>query len=357
MQLNYNGYLFHTMVVNMALNDRENFWSIFFGLPRENESYLFYFASLKFILAPIANMISFVVHGIFNFFAPQNPLTISPEPEDGELEVQKPIRNAALYEHKSMTTSASSDQEMVNPQQLLEAFEMNSFSDGLGNTSLTAFLAYRVFNERTVYIQFHQQKLLSVLTQLCQIAQTSPTAKKLLTTPNNPVEYKGMNVASGIPINTPLMLLVKAGDSEGVKLLLPFYSAEELMITTPRGNSVFHIASITGQSTILTALMQRARELGIENVYQEHTNLAGYTAYQLFIALCQTKNYFQNLLDFSAPYLGGEEINKAAVSDSGASKVFVARRGAFEFRKLFDETHPAKEEAEDTNSMSLNNAQ
>jgi len=81
------------------------------------------------------------------------------------------------------------------------------------------------------------------------------------------------------------MLMVKAGNVECVKLLLPFYSAYKLMRPNLRRNSVFHIAAITGQAEILEALIQCAEVLNIRNVLIENTNNAHYAPGQMLKAL------------------------------------------------------------------------
>ena len=107
------------------------------------------------------------------------------------------------------------------------------------------------------------------------------------------------------------MLMVKAGNVECVKLLLPFYSADELMSPTLRGNSVFHIAALTGQAEILEALIQRAEVLNIRNVLIENTNNARYTPEQMLKALFLRENSFKSLGSLCDIYFGGEEIEKA----------------------------------------------
>lgn len=313
----------------------KNFWSRFFALPENNQSYLPYILSFKFIWAPIVFIVLTIKNWLFGFFGTsdkRNTHTVSPE------EHTITITGTPLYKDSNMTPSLSSPKEIVEPVQMLEQFETNPFSnDQIGNTPLTSFLAARVFNSLNNYKELYQQEIKAVLTQLCELAKTSKTAQKLLSTPNDPnIEVNANLIKSGMPVNTPLMLLVKAGDIEAVKLVLPFYSAEELMRTTPRGNSVFHIASITGQEEILVALKNRAQELNIWNAYREHRNNAGYTAYQMLTELYSTKNFFQNLLDFSDSFLGGEEINKVAVSDHGQKPVHVARRGAVAFYKTLN---------------------
>lgn len=266
--------------------------------------------------------------------------------------IEKPplsTRDAPLYNHKSMTSSSKI--ELIESTLMLKEFETNPNSnDPIGNTPLTDFLGQRVFNTLSDYTSLHQQEIKAVLTQLCALAKTSKSALSLLTSPNNPnLEINADLIQNGLPLNTPLMLMVKAGDLEAVKLLLPFYSAADLMITTPRGNSVFHIASITGQEEVLVALKNRAQELNIWNVYKEHKNREGHTAFQMLTALYSTRQFFNNLLDFSAFFLGGEEINKAAVSNQGQCQVYMARKGAVKFYKSLakDQSVP-RQDFEDT---------
>lgn len=312
----------------------KNFWSTFFAFPDEGNSYFQYVLSLKFIWAPIVYIAVSIKDWLFNFFGkPSDNKTGALSTAMLEKEAISPTTNASLYNHARMNSDLLAAKETVDPDAILAEYETNSYSkDALGNTPLTGFLAIRTFNSLEDYRNLHQRTIKSVLTRLSELAKTSKSAQQLLITPNNPdIEENANTIRNGLPLNTPLMLLVKAGDYEAVKLVLPFYSAEDLMRTTPRGNSVFHIASITGQNEILIALKRRAEELNIWNVYKEHKNSKGYTAYQMLSELFSTKNLFQNIIDFSNQFLGGEEINKAAVSNNGENKVLVARKGGADF--------------------------
>ncbi|MBL7481227.1 hypothetical protein [Legionella bononiensis] len=312
--------------------ERRSFWHRFFDLPRNNESYLTYVLSLKFLWAP-------VTYTLFSFIDGLRSIFVDDEHNEDDLDNMDAsyfIGNApSLYKHNELSYGVSCSKGRGQADHMVQAFESNPYSnDEMGNTPLTGFLAERVFTKAQEYHRVGHKEIMSVLSKLCQLAQTSQSAQYLLTTPNHPRgEITSEIAARGMPVNSPLMLLVKAGDIEAVKMVLPYYSAEELMQPTPRGNSVFHIASITGQEELLNELKNRADELGIWNVFSELKNKAGYTAFDMLKALGTSKEYFRNLLDFSDAYLGGEEINKVAVTDQGSILVHMVRKGALDFYK------------------------
>ena len=313
--------------------ERRNFWHRFFDLPRNNESYLPYALRLKFLWAPVTYTLFSIMDGLRSIF-------VDEEHHDDDLDnmgASNFIGNApSLYRHNELNYGVSSSKGMGHLNHMVQAFETNPYSnDEMGNTPLTDFLAEQVFTNEQEYLRAGHGEIMSVLSKLCQLAQTSESAKYLLTTPNNPRgEITPELAAMGMPVNSPLMLLVKAGDIDAVKMVLPYYSAEELMQPTPRGNSVFHIASITGQEELLNELKGRAVELGIWNEFRQFKNKAGYTSFDLLKALSTSKESFRNLLDFSDVYLGGDEINKVAVTDQGSKLVHMVRKGAIDFYEI-----------------------
>ncbi len=179
------------------------------------------------------------------------------------------------------------------------------------NTGLTELLAHYTFT--TVSLKFDD--LHDLLKALVEEALThhNPHAKLALTRPNNPqTKVKDLN-GTGFPQNTPLALLVKAGDLEGSQLILPVYEKEDLLFTTPRGNTVLHLAIITGQMKLAAAIINRAKELNILQEILEMKNNASKTANDMLtLFLLLPKNHlFKDFLDVVNPYLGGDEINKA----------------------------------------------
>ena len=238
------------------------------GLPTENESYVTYFLTFKFIWAPIINIFSFVLDWFHEAY-------------------------------------------MSDAEQMSKSFKKQKFqNDEFGNTELTSFLAGSVYNGN---YDADQQKISTIIKELVALAESDVNARELLITPNNPsTAERALDPKVGFPLNTPLMLMVKAGDIECVNLLLPFYSREDLMTSTLGGNSVFHIASITGQREILVALIHRAQELNMSDVLIENKNKRDNSPKQLLDALFSKDNCWKNFLDFCDHYLGAEEINKAA---------------------------------------------
>ena len=200
---------------------------------------------------------------------------------------------------------------MSDAEQMTKSFKKQKFQNhGFGNTELTSFLAESVFSGNYAA---DQQKISTRIKELVALAASDVNARELLITPNNPHQSsRDMDPKQGVPLNTPLMLMVKAGDLECVKRLLPFYSRENLLTSTLRGNTVFHIAAITGQREILVALENQAQRLDMRDVLRTHRNNSDYTPYDMLQALFLRENSFKNFFDFSRVYLGGEEINKAA---------------------------------------------
>ena len=333
----------------MARDDSSSFWSRFFSIPQEDESYLPYIVTLKFIWAPFVFIASASKDWLFGFFgygdknnqpldgsAPNIPI---PAPEGAPL-----YRSNVLAPVPAPELSAA---EMA--LKIIEEFKKNpnpipKKGNALGNTPLTAFLAMEVFCSRTNYLSKSSQYIQDVLTELCMLARRSSEdrelVRKLLTTPNNPdLQKNAEQIANGLPVNTPLMLLVKAGDSNAVQIVLPFYSAEDLMKTTPRGNSVFHIASITGQKETLLMLREQAETVGIWEAYTTSKNKLGHTAYDMLSALVNVNrsNLFQSIVEFAYPYLGADEVNKAAVShDLEPYQTFIFRNTALEFYSILN---------------------
>jgi hypothetical protein len=286
----------------------KSFWADVFSLPAENESYLRYVATLKFLWAPVV----FFFSSIWSLFTTKK-------------EEQPPGTN--LYHRDELQHTDPSLIDKEEHELMVQQFAQDPFTkDEMANTPLTFFLAMRVFNSSSDYMELHHQEVITLLAKLGDLAKTSKAARDLLITANNQnVALNPSLIKNGMPSNTPLMLLVKAGDSEAIRLILPFYSAEELMRPTPRGNSVFHIAAITGQHQVLSLLKNRAEELNIWQRLKSQQNKAGYTAYDMLEALFSRQAGFKNILDFSDPLLGGEEINKVAASDHGQKSVYQVR--------------------------------
>lgn len=128
--------------------------------------------------------------------------------------------------------------------------------------------------------------------------------------------------------NTPLCLMVKAGNLEGVEILLPLYKLEDLLQTTPRGNTVLHLAFFTGQLAIAQAIMKRAEELGCLESLVTMRNIKDNAPGTLFktVASFDSKNSFKDYLDIANDLLGGEEINKARCSKGKFSQQMFLHR-------------------------------
>lgn len=177
------------------------------------------------------------------------------------------------------------------------------------NTGLTELLIHYTFTSDSLkFDDLHD--LLKALVEEALIHHNSH-AKLALTRPNNPQNKLEDLEGAGFPQNTPLALLVKAGNLEGSQLILPVYGKEDLLFTTPRGNTVLHLALVTGQMKLAAAIMNRAKELNILSELLNMKNRVDTTADDL-LSLFQSKDHlFKNFLDVVNPCLGGDEINKA----------------------------------------------
>ncbi|STX38930.1 ankyrin repeat domain-containing protein [Legionella feeleii] len=328
----------------------KNFWARVWGLPEENESYVPYVLTFMFLWAPIVYLFSSLwalfrnekeepqqqlaeTNRLFSQLTAEDELRGNTEHSIEVFEQVVPVvefgTTLNVYNHDSLQRRDSSSNEVEEFELMVEQFQQKPYSqDEMANTPLTAFLAARVFSSTRKYLESHHQEVLNLLVKLCELAKTSKPAQELLTTANNQnMELSPEVIEMGMPSNTPLMLLIKAGDSEAVKLLLPFYSAEDLMKATPRGNSLLHIAAITGQVEVLMLLKNRALELGVWSQLKESKNQKGFTAFDILdsFRLLARNCLFKNLLDYADDFLGGEEINKAAVSNQGKTCLYEVR--------------------------------
>lgn len=206
----------------------------------------------------------------------------------------------------------------LNDQRLVEELaRILTPNEQLKNTGLGEIIQSYAFNIESHTInkagdsmeinQLHQllHELVSKVNDQNQIARNA------LVFSNNPGEI--IEDIAGFPQNTPLSLLVKMGNLEGAQIILPVYNREDLLFTTPRGNSVLHIAVMTGQSPLAFAIMNRANELGVLEELVNLKNHAGIDVNQMLMSLFNPINSFKNFLDMSDPLFGGEEVNKARI--------------------------------------------
>ena len=189
-------------------------------------------------------------------------------------------------------------------------------SSQIRNTPLTEVLAQYTFGTKEHY----DKNIKDLNTRLQELAVKAKTgdlqAESALRTPNNEGEiFTPELVANGMPQNTPLALLVKMGNTEGCKILLPAYDAEALMFKNPRGNTVLHLAIVTGQMEVALAIMARADELhrlddllGVENNIGKNADIMLASILKL-----NRDEGFKPFLDLADSCFGGEEINKALI--------------------------------------------
>ena len=110
----------------MAVNQRSS-WDDFFGLPSENESYLTYFLSLKFIWAPLKNLFSLVANRIFELFNANN----------------NHVRIIPLYENPAF--APVEQQTIMSAAEMIDSYKTQEFlNDECRNTVLTSHLPHQI---------------------------------------------------------------------------------------------------------------------------------------------------------------------------------------------------------------------
>lgn len=210
-------------------------------------------------------------------------------------------------------------QGLLNSERIAELAQVNSRSGEIINTGLTEFLSRHTFEHSSnpkLSKEVKNEINLLIESLVNEAKKGNENALRALRLPNNPGEnISGKANFGGFPQNTPLALLIKMGNAEGVKLILSAYEKEDLLFTTPRGNSALHLALLTGQIDCALAIFKRAKELNVADELCQMKNRAGITAEACFDAIKQikTKFIFRSYLDFTDPLFGGEEVNKANV--------------------------------------------
>jgi hypothetical protein len=248
------------------------------------------------------------------------------EQEEGPQEISNDIQDDVLRRHAE---KAYSDPQLIPYAQLnedlilkLEAVDASQEKE-IHNTGMTELLVHYAF--ATEMIAFADlNDLLESLAEEALIYH-NPHARLALTQPNNPEELITDKLAtSGFPKNTPLALLVKAGNLQGSQLILPVYDEDELLFANPRGNTALHLAILTGQFKLAAAIIKRAKELNCLDELLARKNRVGKTAEDMYVALIESKNPFKNYLDVADENFGGEEVNKALMGHL-TDKVFMCR--------------------------------
>lgn len=232
---------------------------------------------------------------------------------------------------KEILTPKSSSR--LSPELIENLEKETGLDEGLwtiSNTGMTSLLAYCAFDESlpkglidSLKLPFEAanplppENLNDLLQKLAFEALTlkNDHARASLTRPNNPNQstFDEKYIKDGFPQNTPLCLLVKAGNLEGSQAILPVYEKKDLLFTTPRGNSALHLAVITGQILLAKAILDRANELGIAEELVGLKNGAGKTVNDMFPLFIDKKLTYNNFLETVNPFLGAE-INKTSIS-------------------------------------------
>ncbi len=192
------------------------------------------------------------------------------------------------------------------------------------NTLLTSILAHWVFESEENFALVKEKLNIWLGGLISRANEGDQQVLEALKTPNYNHEHAR---------NTPLCLLVKMNNLEGVKTLLTICTAEDLLEPTKLGNSILHIACMYGRLDFAMAILSRADELGAVPDLLQAKNLAGYTADDIYSAILNKpqKECFDPAEGFVERYLGylGEEECRKALIAGGISQIPNASIGLY----------------------------
>lgn len=208
---------------------------------------------------------------------------------------------------------------LLDQEHISELAETVDDQQKILNTGMTNLLQNYTFS--TDLLPYEELNQFLEKLAIKAISESNKTAQLALTRPNNH-EQLSLTLSlinAGFPQNTPLILLVKAGNLDGVKIILEAYQREDLLFSTPRGNTALHLAILTGQINIALAIANRARELDCFDSLMEIKNKVDQTPEMMYDSLIKElisndkRFLFRPFLDYAEPLLGGEEVNKAII--------------------------------------------
>lgn len=200
----------------------------------------------------------------------------------------------------------------LNQDLILKLEALKDSNDKFQNTGMTHLLLDYTFTSKIIPIEMLNDLLKSLAQEA--LSRHNQHARLALTQPNNPKELISENCAKGgFPQNTPLALLIKAGNLQGSQMILPVYEKEDLLFANPRNNTALHLAMLTGQFALVVAIIKRAKELNCLDELLAIKNKVGKTAEDMYWAVIKPANPFKNFLDIAEENFGGEEINKALI--------------------------------------------
>jgi hypothetical protein len=177
-------------------------------------------------------------------------------------------------------------------------------TDPFGNTGLTNLMQLLAFEKSdTPDLQPLNQLLVLLRNEALAGKQWALNALKRSNNDN-----KSIRIAPGFPQNTPLLLLVKMDNLEGIKAILPALNKEDLLAVTSTGNTALHIAVLTARFDMASAILKRAGELDIFDELLAKKNRVGHTPDAMRLAV---SNFRPWMGSFFEDYFGGEEIQKA----------------------------------------------
>ena len=252
---------------------------------------------------------------------PKQPIVAQPQPEA----TPAPIPQPALDEQTPPVIAPQPraidqvNRYLRNPELLHELAEVDTSSKLIQNTGLTDILQQFTFGSPNHFKQ-NEKQLNQLLQMLVDEARKgNADALKALTLPNDPhidqdfLKEHREYIKQGFPQNTPLDLLVKMGNLEGVKIILPALKKEDLLRTNLRGNSAFYVAMVTGQMQLAAAILRRAQEFDVADNLLNVPNKKDPQDLLPFFFDADRSFAFKPYLDVANNLFGGEEINKAIV--------------------------------------------
>lgn len=299
------------------------------------------------IFTVIVNELKIILKRIYeavkNLFVTKSTTALEKEHGPPHEVKEKEIKNKEKEEKPDLVALSKPSTYLENPALIPSlAQTLPPSADGIVNTCLTFLLQKYVFGEIE---NFNEDKatLNKLLALVVKTALEDPgceDALDALRLPNNPDSESEFSVADldddrGFPQNTPLCLLVKMGNLEGIETILPACDAKALLFSTPRNNSALHLAIATGQLRAAKAIMKRAQDLGVLDQLLIIKNSYGKTGSDIFdhimsVSLSQL-NLFKPCLDIINPLIG-EELNKAicSINSSGDKVIYQMRIAIFE---------------------------
>lgn len=282
--------------------DTENF--IFFPAFRDKIRHL---PLSSMVIIAIASVV-FTALALLKLYSKWNNHKVTPPPT--ELPPKAPTKREIQVAFDNKLDEILDSERDLSPEDLtILANEVPYSLAGIINTGLTAILQKYAFPENANNVTMERRQKINLLLQkLTVLAKDNELARKALTNPNNP-NKTFTPAGTPFPQNTPLMLLIKMNELNGVNTILKTLDKADLLKITPRGNIALNIALMTGQLQIVFLIIQRAEELDCLNDLLTFKNRVGYSSDDFLKALFDTLNT-DSFIQISNKYFGGGEIDQ-----------------------------------------------